>query len=127
MSSKGYIQVHSYTSTAQIPLQNVSIAVTDASGSVIAFRLTNRNGTLDTPIEIEVPDLVYSQSPNSGVIPYTRVNLYARTEGYELIENKNLQVFAGTVTDQGLAMIPLSEYPDSFLASEIFDTTPQNL
>lgn len=127
MSSKGYIQVHSYTSNAQLPLQNVAIAVTDVSGSVIAFRLTNRSGTLDTPIEIEVPELVYSQTPNTGVIPFTRVNLYARLEDYELIENKNLQVFAGTVTDQDLEMIPLSEYPESFLKAEVFETTPQNL
>jgi len=127
LSSKGYIQVHAYTSNARIPLQNVAIAITDASGSVIAFRMTNRSGTLDQPIEIDVPDLIYSQSPNTGVIPYTAVNLYARLEDYELIENKNLQVFAGTITDQDLAMIPLAEYPDSFLESEIFDTTPQNL
>lgn len=127
LSSKGYIQVHSYTSNAQLPLQNVAIAVTDVSGSVIAFRLTNRSGTLDTPIEIEVPELVYSQTPNTGVIPFTRVNLYARLEDYELIENKNLQVFAGTVTDQDLEMIPLSEYPESFLKAEVFETTPQNL
>lgn len=127
MSSKGYIQVHAYTSNAQIPLQNVSVAVTDASGSVIAFRLTNRSGTLDTPIEIEVPELAYSQTPNTGVIPFTNVTLYARLEDYELIENIGLQVFAGTITDQQLAMIPLSEYPDSYLKSEIFETTPQNL
>lgn len=127
MSSKGYIQVHSYTSNAQLPLQNVAIAVTDVSGSVIAFRLTNRSGTLDTPIEIEVPELVYSQTPNTSVIPFTQVNLYARLEDYELIENKNLQVFAGTVTDQDLEMIPLSEYPESFLKAEVFETTPQNL
>lgn len=127
MARKGYIQVHAYTSSAQIPLKNVAIAITDASGSVFAFRLTNRSGRLDTPIEIDVPDLAYSQAPNSGVIPFAIVNLYARLEDYELIENRNLQVFANTITDQNLEMIPLSEYPDSYLRSEVFDTPPQNL
>lgn len=127
LPSKGYLQVHAYTSNARIPLQNVAIAVTDVSGSAIAFRLTNRSGTLDNPIEIDVPEKVYSQSPNSGIIPFTRVNLQARLANYELIENLNVQVFADTLTDQNLEMIPLAELPDSYLKAEVFDTPSQNL
>lgn len=127
MPSKGYIQVHAYASNARIPLQNVTIAVTDTDGNSIAYRMTNRSGILSQPIEIAVPDLIYSQQPNSGVIPFTTVNLYARLENYELIEIKNLQVFPNTITDQDLIMIPLSEFPESFLKGEIFDTPAQNL
>ena len=127
MAAKGYIQVRAYESNAVIPLQDVSIAITDASGSAIALRMTNRNGKLDEPIAIDVPEIVYSQSPNTGVIPFAVVNLYARLENYEQIEIENLQIFANTVTVQDLEMIPLSEYPDSYLKSEIFPTPPQNL
>ena len=127
MASNGYIQVHTYTSNARIPLEGASIAVTDPSGTPIAFRLTNRSGTLDTPIEIAVPELAYSQTPNTGMIPYATVNLYGRAKDYELIEINNLQIFADTITDQNLEMIPLSELPDSFLEYKIFRTTPQNL
>ncbi len=127
MAEKGYIQVHAYESNAIIPLQDVSVAITDASGSAIALRLTNRNGKLDEPVAIDVPEVIYSQSPNTGVIPFTVVNLYARLENYEQIEIENLQIFANTVTVQNLEMIPLSEYPDSYLKSEVFPTPPQNL
>ena len=91
------------------------------------MRLTNRSGTLDTPIEITVPDLSASQSPDTGIIPFTSVNLYARAESFETIEVENLQVFAGTLTVQNFAMIPLSELPDSYNQLEIFNTPPQNL
>lgn len=91
------------------------------------MRLTNRNGTLDSPIEITVPDRVESQTPNTGSFPYTDVNLYARLENFETIEIENLQVFAGTLTVQNLAMIPLSEFPDSYNRTEVFNTPPQNL
>jgi hypothetical protein len=91
------------------------------------MRLTNRSGTLDTPIEITVPDLSASQSPDTGIIPFTSVNLYARAENFETIEVENLQVFAGTITVQNLAMIPLSELPNSYNQTEIFNTPPQNL
>ena len=127
MPSKGYIQVHAYTSDARIPQQGVALTVTDITGATIAMRLTNRNGTLDTPIEVSVPDLSAGQTPNTGVIPFANVNLYARLRDYETIEIENLQVFPGTLTVQNLALIPLSELPESWNRLEIFNTPPQNL
>lgn len=119
--------MHAYTSTAQIPLQDVAVTVTDSSGSAIAMRLTNRSGLLNVPIEITVPDLGASQTPNTGIIPFSVVNLYARLENYEEIEIENLQIFANTVTLQNLELIPLSELPDSWNQAEIFNTPAQNL
>lgn len=127
MSATGYIQVNAYTSYARIPLKDVAVTVTDVSGAAIAMRLTNRSGQLDAPIAITVPDLSASQSPNTGIIPFAVVNLYARRENYEEIFIENLQIFADTVTDQNLAMIPLSELPQYWNQAEVFDTPAQNL
>lgn len=127
LSAKGYIQVHAYTSYAQIPLKDVAVSVTDVSGAAIALRLTNRSGFLDAPIEIDVPDLSSSQTPNTGVIPFAVVNLYARIANYEAIEIENLQVFSGVTTLQNLEFIPLAELPDNWNKLEIFNTPPQNL
>ena len=80
LSASGYIQVRAYTSFAQIPLQDVAVTITDTDGAAIAMRLTNRSGTLNEPVEITVPDLSASQSPDTGVIPFTVVDLYARLE-----------------------------------------------
>ena len=127
LSAKGYIQVHAYTSYAQIPLQDVAISITDASGAAIALRLTNRSGLLDVPVEIEVPDFSSSQSPNTGVIPFATANLYARLKDYEAIEIENLQIFPNTTTVQNLEMIPLSEFPQKWNKLEVFNIPPQNL
>ena len=127
MPAKGYIQVHAYTSDAQIPLKDVAISITDTSGSDIALRLTNRSGFLDDPVEIDVPDLSSGQMPNTGIIPFTVVNLYARLKNYEAIEIENIQLFADTTTLQNLEMIPLSELPNSWNKLEIFNTPTQNL
>lgn len=126
MSATGYIQVHAYTSYAQLPLQDVAVTVTAGDGTAIAMRLTDRSGKIQ-PIEIPVPDRSESLSPNPPEIPFATVNLYARKKGYEQIENEGLQVFAGTVTNQNLEMIPLSELPGQWDKSEIFFTPPQNL
>lgn len=113
-------------SFALLPLANVAVSVTASDGTAIAMRITDRNGLI-TPIEIPVPDLAASQQPNSGEIPFTSVNLYARLSGYEQIENRDVQVFADTVTSQNLELIPLSELPNAWDKSESFTTPPQNL
>ena len=100
--------------------------VTTPDGQAIAMRLTDQSGKIQ-PIPISVPDLSSSQSPNTGIVPYTNVNIYARLENYEQIESENTQVFADTVTIQDLEMIPLSELPSQWSKSEIFRTPPQNL
>ena len=116
-----------YTSDARIPLQGAAVTITDPNGSAIAMRLTNRSGALDAPVEISVPDLSAGRSPNTGILPFATVNLYARLGNFETIEVENLQVFPGTLTIQDLAMIPLAELPDSWNKLEIFNTPAQNL
>ena len=126
LPSTGYIQVHAYASTARLPLRDVAVRITDLNDSTIALRLTDRSGTI-VPVEISVPDVSAGQTPDTGIIPFTRVNIYARLENYERIEAKDVQVFPGVVTLQNLEMIPLSELPESWNKSEIFDTPAQNL
>lgn len=118
--------MHAYESYAQLPLQDVAITVTSSDGTAIAMRVTDRNGQI-TPIEIPVPDRDESLTPDPPEKPFTNVNLYARLKGYEQVEMENLQVFAGTITDQNLELIPLAELPASWDQTAIFYTPPQNL
>lgn len=126
LSAIGYVTVHAFTSTSQIPLQDVAVAITDSNGEPIALRLTDRSGRIH-PIAIPVPDLTASQSPDTGILPFGLVNIYARKENFEQIEVESVQVFADTVTDQNLQFIPLAELPENWNKTEIFRTTPQNL
>lgn len=126
MPATGYLQVHAYTSYAQIPLQDVSVTVTAEDGTAIAMRLTDRSGRIE-PIPVPVPDLSASQTPDTGQIPYTNVRLIARLKGYEQIDAERIQIFPDTVTDQNLEFIPLSELPGAWDRTEDFDTPPQNL
>ena len=126
MPATGYIQVHAYSSFAQLPLQDVAITVTANDGTAIAMRLTDRSGKI-TPIELPVPELAAGQSPDTGEIPFSTVNLTARLKGYEQIIIQRLQVFPDTLTVQNLELIPLSKMPNAWDQLEDFDTPPQNL
>ena len=118
--------MNAYSSNARIPLRDVAVTVVAPDGTAIAMRTTDRSGQI-TAIPIPVPDISAGQTPDTGEIPFTRVNLYARLSGYIQIENEDLQVFPDTITVQDLEMIPLSELPDSWSEKEIFPTPAQNL
>ena len=127
MPSIGYLQVRAFVSSARIPLANVAVSVQTPQGTLLAARLTNRSGMLDTPSPIEVPNRSAGLTPDTGVVPFTQVNLFARKEAYEQIGSENVQIFPGVITTQNLPMIPLAEFPDAYDKSEIFNTPPQNL
>ena len=126
MPDTGYIQVSAYTSNARIPLKDVAVSVTATDGTAIAMRVTDRSGRIEK-IPIPVPSRSESLTPNADELPFTRVNLYARLAGYIQIENEDLQVFAGTTTNQNLEMIPISELPSTWGEKELFYTPRQNL
>ena len=126
LASTGYITVHAYTSYARIPLEDVAVSITAEDGTAIAMRTTDRSGQI-RPVAIPVPDRSESLSPDPGELPFTRVNLYARKKGFEQMEFENLQLFAGTTTNQNIEMVPLSELPGAWDQTVIFDTPAQNL
>ena len=126
LPEQGYIDVLTYTSLAQIPLENVAITVTATDATALAMRLTDRNGRISL-IEIPVPSVSAGQTPDTGITPFTSVNLYARLEGFEQIENENLQVFPNTITRLNLELIPLSELPSSWDKVTVYNTPKQNL
>lgn len=122
----GYLSVHAYTSDALIPLADVAIKITDANDNTLAMALTDRSGTI-APVAITVPDPAAGQQPDTGVIPFGLVNLYAQKKDYLQIEGENLQIFPNTVTLQNLEMVPLGELPDRWNQDEIFNTPAKNL
>ena len=126
MPSTGYIRVRVFQSRAELPLKDVAVAITATDGTAIALLLTDRSG-IAGPVEIPVPDIEAGQSPDTGEIPFTTVNIYARLKGYEQIENEDVQVFPDTTTVQNLELIPLSEMPEEYDRREVFFTPAQNL
>ena len=126
MPMNGTLAVNAYTGTARLPLQDVAVAITAADGTAIALRLTDRDGLI-SPIEIPTPDTEAGQTPDTGVTPYTVVNLYARKEGFRQRENEGLQLFPGTETRLDLELIPFSELPENWDEINVYRATSQNL
>lgn len=126
LSAQGILQIRTYTSRAQIPVEGVSISVKDAGGKLLATRITDRSGTI-APISISVPALEESLEPDFPGQPFTDVTISAFHPGYEKIEAARVQLFPGIVTMQELELIPLAEFPGLWSQTEYLDTPPQNL
>ena len=123
MSAIGYIQARAYTSSAQLPLRDVTVVVTAPEGTAIAMRTTDRSGL----IQIPVPDLSESREPGADERPYAQVNMFAYLGGFGPFESKNIQVFADTTTFQNIMLVPLSQLPKGTEDSLNVVTPPQNL
>lgn len=127
MASYGSLVVRAYQGGgAVLPIENVSIFVTDMDGRLLAVRQTDRNGKAG-PIPVQVPPKEESLDPNFQGNPFTSVSLSARNPGFAEIDVRNIQLFPGVVTVQNLEMIPLAEFPNAENGSEEFNIPPQNL
>ena len=126
LPEKGLIQVRAYTGVAELPLEDVAVTITTTDNVAVAMRLTDSSGRIE-PVEIDVPPLSDSQSPNPNERPFAVFNLFARKEDFEQINIYGLQAFSGVTTEQNLEFVPFAEFPEEWDDSQSFDTPPQNL
>ena len=76
---------------------------------------------------VEVQKMVASKAKRRLSIHIESDRLITFTNIKKMEYQLKKQVFAGVITDQELAMIPLSELPASRSKSETFETSQQNL
>ena len=128
MPTNGFLTVRTYTSAAQLPVEDVTVSVTRSGPNgarLFATRITDESG-LAGPIAIPAPDR--SESRQSGAVaPFTTVDIIADHPDYERVLVENAQVFAGILSQQEIALIPLEARPEVFNMTETFQITPQPL
>ncbi len=128
MPKSGTLTVHTFTSAAQLPVQGVTIAVTQAAPQgerLLAMRITDEDGLIAS-IHLDAPEEGESQSAGTAQ-PFALVNLTADHPDYERILVENVQIFSGVTSRQELQLIPLEERPPVWNLTEVFRITPQPL
>lgn len=129
MPAQGYFTARAYTSDAWIPVEDVTVTVTektpDGLAELLAIRLTDDSGKTES-LAIATPELSASQAP-SNMQPFRQVEITAEHPLYERILVQDVQIFPNTVTMQNLQLIPLAELPEEWDQTETFHVPPQNL
>ncbi|MBQ8587314.1 MAG: spore cortex-lytic protein [Oscillospiraceae bacterium] len=128
MASTGYLTARVFTSTAQLPIRNATVAVTqngDNGTRQLAVRLTDESGR--TPrISLPTPELQGSLTPGT-VSPFTTVNLTVEYPGYERVLVEGLQIFPGIITEQEVELLPIEDLPEYYNMTELIEIPSQEL
>lgn len=128
MAATGYLTVRTYASRAQLPIQGavVTVSQTTENGShLIASRITDESGRIPA-IPIITPNKSDSLSPGNQR-PWTTVDVTADHPDYDRALIENLQIFADTVTEQNIELLPRSELAQAYNLTEVVDITAQPL
>lgn len=108
-TSTGYILVNVRTGDDAEPVVNASVKITTiAAGSrlLLASGVTDESGK--TPrFELIVPDVSYSLTPDSGILPYGLFDISVTAEGFFNARSVDVPVFSGITSVQNFSMIPL--------------------
>lgn len=129
MAAEGYLICAVYTANARLPIPGALVTILKrdpgSASQLLAIRLTDSSGRT-APVAIETPGAASTTSPGTPD-GWTAVDITADHPDYQRITVENAQVFPGTMTLQGLALLPLSTDSDRWDAPEVFQTPPQNL
>lgn len=128
MASMGYLTARIYTSSAQLPVRDATVAVTQTTATgtkQLATRVTDQSGKI-TPIPIPTPERQESLQPGTAA-PYSAVSLTVEYPGYERVLIQGVQVFPGILTEQEVELLPLEELPQVYNMTELIEIPSQEL
>ncbi len=128
MAATGYLTARTYASRAQLPIEGAAVSVTQRENGgtrLIANRITDESGRIPT-IPIPTPNRSESLAPGNSQ-PWTTVDITADHPDYDRVLVENVQIFADTITQQDMELLPRQELPEAYNLTEVVDVTPQPL
>ena len=124
----GYIKARVYTSEAQIPIKDAVFNVYQNYKDkeiLIGTRLTNEAGLTDV-IPVAAPDSFLSES-QGNYKPFAVVTVRVDHPNYKTLYVNGVQIFAGQISIQEVAMQPVDRNVPTDSRAERFDVPEQNL
>lgn len=107
--SSGFIVVNVRTGHEASPIVGASVivsAISDGKRMFIAAGQTDISGSV-IDLAAPAPDKIYSQSPDTGVRPYSLFDISVRANGFFNARSVDVPVFSGVTSIQNFSMIPL--------------------
>ena len=132
MESTGLLRVRVYTSSAQLPLEGATVAVTarGAGGKrrLLSVQVTDSSGAI-RPVAIETPEAWDSESPRKAgaETPYGLCSVWAEAPGYAMLQVDGVQIFPGVETEQDMVLLPLARGESSLDNRSVREIPGQNL
>lgn len=121
--SKGFLKAQLFSGDGFLPLDGAKITVTntqDIGSRQIEVDLKTDSSGLSQTIEIEAPNIEYSQTP-TGKIPYSFVDLRLEARGYADVMIKGAQIYPDITALQRFNLTPdtgLTRAPERIIIVE---------
>ncbi|MCI8477324.1 MAG: spore cortex-lytic protein [Oscillospiraceae bacterium] len=127
--ASGTIITRIYTSQAQLPLPNATVAFTQkipgGKHRLLGVRITDQSGKTE-PITVETPAQGVGETPGDRQ-PFAQCDIWIQAPGFETLLVEDVQIFPGTTTVQDIMLVPLPEQSPSCTWSNSFQIAPQDL
>lgn len=109
MPDRGTLGVRVFTSRAQLPVEDATVAITQRTQSgkynVLSLQVTDSSGNIK-PISIDTPGPLESTEPFGGTPPFARCDIWVEHPDYEAVVTEDVQVFPGTESLQLVELVP---------------------
>ena len=129
MESSGTVIVQVFSSRAQIPVPEATVAITRSAGGgrfeLLAVRVTDQSGRT-IPLTLPAPPAAASEIPG-GTAPFALIDVWVQAPGFEFLLIEDVQIFSGVQTVQNAMLIPLPEQAANGTRGEVVQIPPQNL
>jgi hypothetical protein len=108
----GYLRTQVYASNRAIPIEGALVLITEVKPGgrtdLVRMLVTDESGYTDTvPLSVPVYDLDNFPDPNKK--PYRDYRLSVYKEGYYIVPEVKIPIFAGVKSLQPIQMVPLRE------------------
>ena len=107
----GYLVVAVSAARGNFPLEGAVVRIysTEKEDNRLLYTLTTDMSGRTKVIELPVPPLAASLTPDTAEIPYASYNIDTDYKGYYTVENINAPVYSGITSIQRVAMIPITD------------------
>ena len=115
LNSEGKLRIRAYTAGGALPISNVRVEISGAEegNENVKFVLFTDMDGITEEITLPAPSSSYSMTPYPNESPYALYDVKISKDGYLTKTIRNLPVFSGIESFQGVNMIPYTEgvYP----------------
>lgn len=107
----GTVRFRTYTARNALPVPNATIVLFKTIGGKqhVFYNLTTDISGQTEIVSLPAPSSVLSQTPDSGVQPYSLYDANISAQGFSPVLIRNLPVFEGILSVQRAAMVPGTE------------------
>lgn len=105
---QGTLRFRTYTARNALPVPNAHVVVFKVIGGkphIFYELITDQSGQTEV-VPLPAPLSELSQTPASGVLPYSLYDANVTADGYDPVEVRSLPVFEGILSVQRIALVP---------------------